>query len=594
MNIPNVVRGSLLSGLTLALLFACSGGSDRKEFVSEAPEAGADGGGQFVADAALPMNVLPSSQPDPKTCAEAVALRSYVGCDYWPTQTSNVVADVFDFAVAVANNGADAANVTLTGYGMNKQVTVAPGSLEKIYLPWIPELKGPAGQGLDRSVLVRAGAFHLVSDKPVVVYQFSPLEFKAVGGESGKDWSACKPEQGATECYSYSNDASLLLPSTAMTGAYRVMGDYGFSSHPFNDSTNTFDTTKPLEAIGATAMTITATVDNTHIEITLGAKANVIGSDGDADGGVEGGVADAGDEAGADAGAEGGIPVVLGVIPQTNAGGLFTLVLNAGDVAQIVADKGQSFDLSGSVVRADKPVQLITSIPCQFHPLDTFACDHEEETVFPVETLGKHYVVTSPTGPSGPGFAPVPHSVRIYGNSDGTNLTYKPSAPSGCPSVVNAGEVADCPQITDSFEVIGDKAFGVGLFMLGGAVVDPTGSASGAPQGDPSQSFAVGVEQYRQSYVFLAPTDYKTSYVDVIAGPDTKITIDNADATAKLTPITGTTFFLARAPLPAINGGVHTLTATRPVGIQVVGYGDNTSFQYPGGLNLVELNPAPK
>ncbi len=30
------------------------------------------------------------------------------------------------------------------------------------------------------------------------------------------------------------------------------------------------------------------------------------------------------------------------------------------------------------------------------------------------------------------------------------------------------------------------------------------------------------------------------------------------------------------------------LTASAPVGIQVLGYGAYTSYQYPGGLNLVD------
>jgi hypothetical protein len=147
-------------------------------------------------------------------------------CDYWPTVTGNLVSDVFDFAVAVANVGSDDAHVQVTGpNGVSKSVAVAPGSLNKIMLPWVAELKGPNLIPMGASVLSKGGAYHLVSDRPVVVYQFSPLEFRAAGGDPGKDWTKCvKLDFTAPECYSYSNDASLLLPSTAMTGSYRLMG----------------------------------------------------------------------------------------------------------------------------------------------------------------------------------------------------------------------------------------------------------------------------------------------------------------------------------------------------------------------------------
>ena len=48
-----------------------------------------------------------------------------------------------------------------------------------------------------------------------------------------------------------------------------------------------------------------------------------------------------------------------------------------------------------------------------------------------------------------------------------------------------------------------------------------------------------------------------------------------------------------RPTLGAGNGGAHTLTADKPVGLQVMGYGSYTSYQYPGGLNLKAIAPPP-
>ncbi len=108
--------------------------------------------------------------------------------------------------------------------------TIPANGLEKIFLPWVPELKGPdfdACTSVSASNVtsrVPGGSFHLVSSVPVTVYQFSALELGSTGGPPGKDWSACPGPQCGVSCFSYSNDASLLLPSTALTGNYRVTG----------------------------------------------------------------------------------------------------------------------------------------------------------------------------------------------------------------------------------------------------------------------------------------------------------------------------------------------------------------------------------
>jgi hypothetical protein len=387
-----------------------------------------------------------------------------------------------------------------------------------------------------------------VSSRPVVVYQFNPLEFKASGGPPGKDWSACvKAAPLAPECYSYSNDASLLLPSTAMTGAYRVMGAPGFSRTALGNVLPSY-------------FLVTATANGTNVSMKLGAKATVVGGGG---------------------------------IPSTPASGSLSVKLDAGDVALVATELGRNFDVSGTLVTADKPVQVISGVACADMPYDVQACDHIEETVFPAETLGKHYVVPRPTGPFGHG---VSHIVRFFGNVDGTTLTYKPSLPPpGCPSKLNAGEVVQCGQVGFDFEVSGDHEFGVAVFLLGGEIVDPNVDPLGftQPQGDPSQSFAVTVEQYRKRYVFLAPPDYKTNYVDVIGAPNTKLTLDGEDVSSAFKTVKETEWQLARLKLGAGKDGAHVLEANAPVGIQVLGYGDNTSYHYPGGLNLGQISAAP-
>lgn len=488
---------------------------------------------------------------DPKTCAEAAASKSYIGCEFWPTVTANIVWSIFDYAVVVANAGDEVAEVEVTRDGAAvAHAEVQPNSLTKIYLPWVSELKGPdatacaSGKSLSSSVRVDGGAYHLVSTRPVTVYQFNALEYKGAGGPDGKDWSSCPglgscPSSGITYgCFSFTNDASLLLPSTAMTGNYRITGQQGWK-----------------EAQMGGYMVITGIQDGTSVTVNV---------------------------------AQGGAVIAGGDIPATPGGGSFTVELDGGDVVEILGSP--SSDLSGSLVTATSPVQVLTGMSCVQSPIGAQACDHIEESVFPAETLGKRYFVTVPTSPGGEVFG---HIVRLYGNVDGTALTYPSGRPDGAPTTIDAGQVVDLSLVRRDFEIVGDHEFAVSTFMLGAAIVDRDNTGPDQ-KGDPSQSHATAVEQYRTKYVFLAPSDYDESFIDVIQPVDATIMLDGAAVDIEPTPIgNGSGFGVARVRLGRGNNGAHVLTASAPVGIQVIGYGAYTSYQYPGGLNLVAIAPPP-
>jgi hypothetical protein len=486
--------------------------------------------------------------PDPKTCAEAAQQKSYVGCEFWPTVLTNPAWNVFDFAAVVANAGTDPADVTVTRNGTEiATATVPPNGAAPLYLPWVAELKGPesdvcaSGTPPTSSVLVDGGAYKLVSTKPVTVYQFNPLEFQGTGGPPGKSWASCPGNQTCPlallplGCFSFSNDASLLLPATAMTGSYRVTGINGWTA----------------EGVPS-YFSVTATQDATQVTVKLSATGQIAAGTG---------------------------------IAATAPNGLLSLTMDAGDVALLVGAPGDTSDPSGSIVQADKPVQVLSGVSCRQIPTNVKACDHIEESVLPVETLGKHYFVAPPTGPKG---QPVGHFVRFYGNVDGTKLTYPAVTPVGAPAQLNAGQVFDMGVVNEAFEVQSDKEFAISTFMQGGAAVDPL-SPAGTRKGDPSQSQAVAVEQYRQKYVFIAPTDFEVSYVDVIVPLDANAILDGSALPIAPVPIGTSSYGVSRVQLAG--GSVHVIFADKPFGIQVAGYARNTSYHYPGGLALQAIAP---
>jgi len=345
-------------------------------------------------------------------------------------------------------------------------------------------------------------------------------------------------------CFSFSNDASLLLPSTAMTGTYRVAGANGASWN------------------GQPAMpsyvAITGTKDGTNVDFKAAGKV-----------------------------------VAGGGIGALSAGQSASFSLNAGDVIEVVGGSADFDNLSGSLVTANNPIQIITGVPCRNFPNNAAACDHIEESVFPAETLGKEYVVSVPASPKG-GKAPG-QAVHIVGNIDGTSLTFDPpisaSGVSGGKATINAGQVMMLGVQKDDFHVVGDHEFIVLTFMLGGSVVDPN-TPSPNQKGDPAQSLATAVEQYRDMYVFLAPQDYDVNFVNIMATSGTSAMLDGQEvAASQYSPVGGSGLMVARVQLAPT--GTHQLTTNKPVGIQVYGYGSYTSYQYPGGLNLKSIAPPP-
>lgn len=522
---------------------------------------------------------------NPSTCDEAANAKSYVGCEFWPTVVANPVYLEFQPAVVVANGGQEPADVVVTGpNGFSKTETVPPGELRTIMLDWVSGLKGPewplhttSTARLDYSARVDKGAYHLTSTVPVTAWQFNPLKYVLPKAECGRIQLSAE----ATECRSASNDASLLLPSTAMTGNYRVP-----SYAQFNEGTDWGSVP------GGVA--ITATEDDTEVKVQLGPKCGVVLYP----------TTDLGTCVSASQDSS---------VPAKNGGDVYTFTMNAGDVVQLVGEwnkdpQVKNADISGSVINANKPVQAISfNAIAQMPDVWTGNADHIEETILPAEVIGKKYVVVPPTAPHG---KVAGHVVRIYGNVDNTHLTYPDGKPTpDAPDIINAGDVVQLPTIgspgttncltasdhcalDEPFVVEGDQPFAVASFMLGGVIQENMGYDS---LGDPSFMMLVTPEQFRTSYTFLAPADFVQNYADILVPDGASVTLDGAPLAGTPEAIGSSGWSVVRAPLDGAAGGIHTVETSdeRGVGLSVSGFGYATSYYYPGGLNLKHISEPP-
>jgi len=492
---------------------------------------GAGQGGSGAGGDAAGGGGTGGSTTEPTTCAQAAVAHTNLGCDFWPTVTENPVWEVFDFGVVVTNAGVSTAEVTLDRGGVAVDTaSVAPGEAATFYLPWVDGLKGPEADdcgGITQpsaTAVVADGAYHLASTSPVAVYQFSPIEYSADGGPPGKDWSAC-PDTCGIECFSYTNDASMLLPTESMGSSFRVLG------YPSWDAA-------ALPAF----LSITATADATNVTVQLGESGGVQGGDG---------------------------------VPDAGPGESIELSLDQGEVVQIVATVPGDF--SGSLVTSDRPVQVLTGIGCVYVPEGNSGCDHLEETVIPAVALGKVHPVVRPTGAQG---SPVGHVVRFVGHVNGTTLTYEGDTPNGAPSTLDAGQVVDLGVVDGDFVVRSSQPIGVGTFLLGAFIADPVNSL-----GDPSQSLAIPTERFRSRYELVAPSDFAITFIDVVLPVGASATLDGAPLGGLRTAVTAQ-LDVVRVELPGSSTGRHALEADAPFSAQVIGYGSYSSYQFPAGIDL--------
>ena len=441
-------------------------------------------------------------------CSPQVLGKSYVGCEYYATVTEQEVASTFHFAVAVSNSTSNQATVTIDKGGTAvTSATVAANSVQVITLPWTSQMTATVttvGTGANAAYRVR-------TTQPVTVYQFSPLEYQLNG------------------VYSYTNDASLLIPTNAWRDDYLVA------------ARNSWYWSGGIWYPGFYA--VVASEDNTQVTLLPGPTTGAVA----AGAGVAG-------------------------------NGTGTVTLQRGQILQVVGAVGNgSYDLTGTRVKSDKPIQVIGGHKCTYVPATTPACDHLEESMFGVSTLGKDYLVTSPRLPSQA--SPKASFVRIIATEAGTNLTYDPPNGAWPASIANAGAYVEV-DLADSARITADKKILVAQYMKG--------QDAGGGSGDPAMAIAVTSQQFRSSYLFHAPTNYATNFVNIVAPHGAAVTLDGAAVTG-FTAIGASGFDVARVQLGNVNGGNHQISSPQTFGITVYGYGTYTSYWYPGGLNLGDI-----
>ncbi|MDH5676959.1 MAG: IgGFc-binding protein [Myxococcales bacterium] len=516
-------------------------------------------------------------------CEAAERERSYIGCEYWAVATSNSqllleasaendLCQPFPFAVVIANPQSIEVQVEIEspradGSTAATSHRVAPGDTLAVELPCDQSVRRQLAFDLDSidldagipefevaaySSRSRRAAHRITSSAPITVYQYNPLQFQAMIG--GK------------RVPSYTNDASLLLPTHAMTGNYLAL-TWPTLQHELRDNDESIE---PIKLAGPGFITLVGVeAQPTRVEIVSRAHT---------------------------------LPSEDGSLPALTPGQSLELTLERGEVVQILSatpeqcqgeasdsvyggrrhycQVGADHDLSGTRIRADGRVSLLAGHDCAFVPYDRWACDHLEETMFPLESWGKEVLVSQSEAVE---CRPrLPNVLRVLSGADDNRITFSPPIREAL--TLGRGEFVEL-EIEGDVRVTGSAAILVGQYLVGQEYFEDP-SAAALQQGDPALALAIPFEQWRRDYSFLSPESFPDHFVNVIAGAGQVVLLDGHLVTG-YTPIEGTQMQTARV---GIEGGSHHIESAGPFGITVYGYAPYTSYMVAGGLDLNIIN----
>jgi hypothetical protein len=257
-------------------------------------------------------------------------------------------------------------------------------------------------------------------------------------------------------------------------------------------------------------------------------------------------------------------------------------------------------DVSGTVIRADKPIWVVGASRCSRVPVRESPvngrCDPLQEQLIPIDYWGREYVA-----------APAPqreterHYWRIYsGREDVTVETDPPQT--GTPHTFSSiGEYIELDVSSGTAFMINSTGPVMPVLYLQSRWTLGEPEDERTMYGDPAMTQSVPVAQFLDRYVFVTPLHYTHNYVQVIRR------VGSADVHLDGMLVTG--YYQVgdfEVSDVAISEGGHTIESDGPFGILQVGYsGDepdpdncpdiaegficNTSYAYPGGMKSEQI-----
>jgi len=522
-------------------------------------------------------------------CQQAFVERSYVGCVFLAADLDNAAIDEFNdassqqYAVVVANPYNFTVGVVVewntapqgqpTAVEVVEQRDVPPGGLEAFELPR-REVDGSSEHGLNDGThtALTSNAYRITATHPITAYQFNPLDNVNV----------------------FSNDASLLLPTSALGTDYTVVG-WPQTIGDSDDPTDDFDPTATDEDLRA-FLTVIAS-EETEIQLEMGQHVGTV--------------------------------IGAGPIAEMEAGSVLNLKIDAFDVINLESD-GKDGDFTGTLIRATKPVAVFSGSEASDVP--SFAsyaqrrccADHLEEQLFPDRTLGTSFTIARmPARSRALANAAVPEAplsvalvdelewVRVVAVAAGITRV-ETSLPSPDDEFMLAQYDDAMIEASQDFTMEASAPIAVLQALPSQA---QTGIARQFPGGDPAIIAVPPAQQYRRDYIFLTPDKYAFDFITIVADAGTSIFLDGAPLSilgCETSPADGRehadddppdrVIHRCQLSFPLVTGGIdsmvmdghqndgrHVLEADQEIGVVVYGFDRFVSYAYAAGLNLISL-----
>lgn len=265
----------------------------------------------------------------------------------------------------------------------------------------------------------------------------------------------------------------------------------------------------------------------------------------------------------------------------------YTITLDKGETFQVQSFEGVStvppmshYNLTGSTIRSDKPVAVYGGNVCGT-PGTCQYCDHLFEQIRPLNTWGTEYYFAFTTKPSA-----TPDDIRVYASQNGTNYVVN-----GVNFTLNAREFRDHPLVNGGY-ITSNNPIHVSQFLRGAACSAPPALI------DPLMLDILPAAQFASKYQFAT-----SSYARFIGGHRATVVIETGNegslelnglpVGAAFNPIPGTTYSYGYINLTG-NTYYEILSNTGDrFGLYIYGYGDDESYGYTAGGNLVNLDGCP-
>ncbi|AKU95688.1 hypothetical protein AKJ09_02352 [Labilithrix luteola] len=299
----------------------------------------------------------------------------------------------------------------------------------------------------------------------------------------------------------------------------------------------------------------------------------------------------------------------LDVVPAAR-GFVQSWTLKKGEVLQLT----QYEELTGSAIETSKPIGLFGGSRCTNVPeIGTGWCDILSQQIAPVAQWGHAYALVPYRSRRGFGdkvddltHENVPW--RLVGAVDGTELTYDPAPPTGAPTRLAAGQVADftSTEIVSVRSQDSEHPFYAAEYMTGEIY---SSIKLGRNLGDPDFVNLVPSDQFLDHYVLFADHSFAETSFTVVrranAGTFHPVTLSCAGELGDFHPVgtsgeyeyTWLRITKDHAPVAFGSGscgyGRHELTSDGPFAVYVWGMDDAASYGYAGGAGLRALTTIP-